>query len=328
MKSRIALLAPWFGELPEYFELFAKSVSNNPILSYHFWTDRPISETKKFEKYQNLFFHHISFTDYCKEISTSLGIDIDYKSPYKLCDVRQFMPYIHIKSSVLNIGYLSDYQFIGFADIDLIFGDMQSYLLKVIDKIDYFSTHPDRISGHFFFMRNEEKFLNRCFEIKNWKTILSDPQHYGIDEGAYCDVVCPILGIVRRIWHRTSSGLEFGKSWKRLNKLCGLSRFFISNRKHFKELHSTHSAIAPDILKYEYTDTEWVFKGGKIYGQNNGKEYCYLHFLFLKNTSYLPVKPTWDSKFFKVNNYDSPILISRTEIANIDNHESKKDSIY
>lgn len=318
MKSKIALIVPWFGKLPEYFELFAKSVAQNPILSYHFWTDRNELEIAPYKKQKNIFFHHISFDEYRKAISSVLGIEAIYDKPYKLCDVKPFLPYIHLKSPLINGGgYLADYKWIGFADIDIVFGDIQSYLEPRIEKIDYFSTHPDRISGHFFFMRNEDKFINQCFKIKNWKQVLSDSHHYGIDEGAFCDVICPMLGIIRRVWHRTSSKLSFDKAWFQLNRLSDLVSPFISNRKHFKELHTTHSAITPDILNYEWTEAEWIYDKGKLYGKNNGKEYPYLHFLFLKNSEYLPVHPTWNEDFYKVVDVDKPILINRSGLSNL-----------
>lgn len=214
-------------------------------------------------------------------------------------------------------GNLIEYQYIGFADIDMVYGDIQSYLESRIENIDYFSTHADRISGHFFFMRNEDKFINQCFKIINWKQILYDTKHYGIDEGAFCDVICPTLGFVRRIWHHTSSGLPFNRAWHRLNLLSKFAHPFISKRKHFKELHTTNSAITPDILNYKWTETEWIYDNGTIRGRNNGKEYPYLHFLFMKNSEYLPVHPTWDSDFYNVIAVDKPILINRFGISNL-----------
>lgn len=187
----------------------------------------------------------------------------------------------------------------------------------MLDEIDYFSSHPDRISGHFFFMRNIDRCINTCFKIKNWDKFLSAPKHYGIDEGAFCDAICPTLGFIRRVWHRTSSGLPFDKAWFRLNAISRLVRPFISRRKHFKELHSTHSAISSDILNYDWTETEWIYDNKKIYGKNNGKEYLYLHFLFLKNSQYLPVHPVWNNDFYNVTDTDKPILINRFGINNL-----------
>lgn len=212
---------------------------------------------------------------------------------------------------------MAEYQYIGFADIDLIFGDIQSYLELRLGQIDYFSTHPDRISGHFFFMKNEDKYINYCFKIKNWREILADSKHYGIDEGAFCDVICPLLGVIRRVWHHTSSKMSFSKAWFLLNQLSNIVHPFISKRKHFKELHTTHSAINPDILNYEWTDTEWVYDNGKLRGGNNGKEYPYLHFLFLKKCGYLPAESSWDEDFYKVKDLEKPILINRFGISNL-----------
>lgn len=104
MKPKIALIVPWFGKLPEYFELFAKSIAQNPILSYHFWTDRTETEIDAYKRYENILFHNISFRDYCQAISSALGVEIGYDKPYKLCDVKPFLPFLHSKFPKLNSG--------------------------------------------------------------------------------------------------------------------------------------------------------------------------------------------------------------------------------
>lgn len=183
--------------------------------------------------------------------------------------------------------------------------------------IDVFSTHADRVSGHFFFMRNNERYINMGYKIKGWKELLSIPNNLGIDEGAYCDVISPIKGIQRRIWHRITRKCTFSQAWKISLLMSSISSLFTSRRLHFKELHTTHSAISPNILKYKWSDTEWIYDGRFILGKNNGLSYSYLHFLYLKTIKELPVHPTWKPGFYKVKNPNNKILISGSEIKNI-----------
>lgn len=307
MKERIALIVPWFGPFPDWMPLFIHSVKNNPILSYHFWTNQSVPDYC--HSVPNVYFHIISFDDYCKQASDILGVEFRPSGPYKMCDLRPFYPIIH-KTDI------EKYEFIGFADIDLILGNMQEYLEPIIDNIDIFSSHADRISGHFFFIRNKEPFTSKGYKIRNWKKFLSYPINLGIDEGAYCDALCPALGIGRRVWHRLSKNKDFNKSWKLSQKISRFTSLFISSRLHFKELHSTHSAISSNVLEYEWSDSEWIYKNGKIIGKNNGKSYPYLHFLYLKTVKEIPVIPTWQPGFYKVDNIEDPIIISRNKIAN------------
>lgn len=206
---------------------------------------------------------------------------------------------------------------IGFGDIDLIFGDIQTYLEPVLDKTDVFSAHADRIAGHFFFMRNMPKYIQKCFQIRNWQDYLSRPENLGIDEGAFCDVICPILGLERRLWHRLAKNMDFARAWNLLLRLNRIFGIFKSPRMRFVELHSTHSAISPNVLEYEWSDTEWIYDGKKITGRNNNRQYPYLHFLFLKTVKEVPVTPTWQAGFYRVADVDAPVIISRTTICNL-----------
>ena len=119
----------WFGNFPEYFEIFARSVIANPILSYHIWTDQDLLINCK--DIPNLFFYKISFIDYCKRVSETLKIEFHPIHPYKLCDIRSWQALIHEKE-------LENFDFIGFGDIDLILGDMQSLITPIIKKVEFF----------------------------------------------------------------------------------------------------------------------------------------------------------------------------------------------
>lgn len=308
MKSRIAIIVPYFGKFPEYFPVFLKSLKANPLISYHFWTENPRPESAK--DIDNVFFHNISFKDYCEKVSYELDIDFTIDNPYKLCDVRPFYSYIHRKE-------LSGYDFVGFGDIDLIFGDIQGYIEPVIDRLDFFSTHADRISGHLCFYRNDENFRNLAFKILNWQSVLSKKDHYGIDEGAFCDVVSPLLGYSRRIWHHLSARMDFSSAWRLSAILSGVASTMLSKKLHFKELHTTHCAISRNVLDYRWTDDAWVYDGKNIIGQNNGRRYPYLHFLFLKSDNYLPVQPIWGDDYYKVADVDRPIVIDRYGMRNV-----------
>ena len=96
------------------------------------------------------------------------------------------------------------------------------------------------------------------YKIKNWEKIVTNKQNFGIDEGAFCDIVCPQMGYARRFWHRINKKMDYNQKWKWLNILVSLANIFVSSKKHFKELHSTHTAINPETLNYKWTETEWI----------------------------------------------------------------------
>lgn len=109
MKKRIAIIIPYFGKWPDWFNLYHYSCSKNAGIDWIFYTDCLIP----LQNYNNTFFHSISFKDYCKNVSNKLGIDFYPDSPYKLCGLKPFYGFIH--SDILV-----DYEFWGFGDIDVI----------------------------------------------------------------------------------------------------------------------------------------------------------------------------------------------------------------
>ncbi len=76
-------------------------------------------------------------------MSDRLGISFCPDNPYKLCDLRPFYGYVHKD-------LLETYDFWGFGDLDLLWGDIKKFCAdKILDRKDVFSTHADRVSGHF-----------------------------------------------------------------------------------------------------------------------------------------------------------------------------------
>lgn len=213
---------------------------------------------------------------------------------------------------------MAEYEFVGFGDIDLILGNLTDFIGgdKQLDRTDFFSAHGNRVSGHFCFMRNNSKFQQIGFKIPNWKAFVCDQRGFGTDEGALCDVVARPLGIARRIWHRTSNSSNSTRDWKLLNLYSKIAHIFLPRRIRFQELHTTHCAISQTILKYKYSESEWIYANGKIIGANNGLEYAYLHFLFLKPGKEEPGNQPWLADFYHVTNPDSDIRINLQGIFN------------
>ena len=66
----------------------------------------------------------MNYEEYRKLISRKLGIKFEVLNAYKLCDFKPFNYQIHTE-------ILSQYEFWGFGDIDLIFGDLRIILSKL-----------------------------------------------------------------------------------------------------------------------------------------------------------------------------------------------------
>ena len=146
--NKIALIVPYFGELPNYFDLFLKSCSYNPQIDWLFFTDNKISN-----KPPNVKVFPMTFEEVQKKIEAQLNQSIFLPAPYKLCDFRP--AYGKIFES-----YLTDYSFWGHCDNDLIFGDLSKTITNtVLEKYDKIFSF-----GHLTLYRNNEK-VNHYFQL-------------------------------------------------------------------------------------------------------------------------------------------------------------------
>lgn len=138
MKS-IVIIIPYFGELPKLFPFWYSSAVNNPSVDFLFITDNDVSGAP------NIHVERCHFSDFKKLIDERLGFDTSIKSPYKLCDFKPSYGYILQEK-------IASYDFWGFGDIDLIYGDIRSFLTD-----DILSAY-DMISGwgHLTLYRNTE----------------------------------------------------------------------------------------------------------------------------------------------------------------------------
>lgn len=252
----IVLLIPYFGKWPAWFDFFLLSCSFNSSVQWRFYTDCVIPE----ESPDNVFFKSISFSDYKKKVSDKLGIDFDPDNPYKLCDLKPVLGFIHEDE-------IREYDFWGFSDIDLVYGDLRKYYTaERLSKFDLFSTHMRRVSGHFCLIRNTEKMREAFKLIRNWQVRLSDNSHHALDEGAFSRIFIRHKNFP--IW--LFNIFSYFNPWRR--------------RSEFVEAFSTPNAGVPWIDGSYSFPKYWVWNSGKLTNNLTGeKEYPYFHFLGWKN---------------------------------------------
>lgn len=152
---KIIIIIPYFGCLPNYFEFWKKSALNNPGIDFWLITDNNI------QPIDNIKVTQISFSNLKEYIQEKFDFKISLESPYKLCDYKGAYGYIFQNQ-------ISGYDFWGFGDIDLIYGQIKSFFNKdILRKYDIISGW-----GHLTLYRNTPK-NNTIF-----KTQLNGYQYY------------------------------------------------------------------------------------------------------------------------------------------------------
>ena len=260
----ILILYPYFGKLPEWFDLFHETLLRNADVDFLFFTD------VEFDRYTapNVQHRSMSLSDYAQLCSQKLGINVVLENSYKICDLRPFFGRIHANE-------IKGYDFYGYGDIDLLFGDIRSfYSSQILHKYDVLSTHPDRLSGHFCLFRNSEFNRTLSFNIiEDFEEKLFSAQNIGLDEA-------PLLNL----YLKTNARLRESRIpvWK-----------YIKARRAAK-LYLKEQYTTPFIPK-PWTDgslnsaqpSEWMYRDGLITNNRDiGRNFIYLHFMNFKSSAY------------------------------------------
>src|ERR1043165_6551454 len=83
MRNRVAVVVPYFGNLPSYFEYFIQSVLDQEF-DLLFFSD--INAPKTLPK--NVKWNETTFSELRELIENKLDVKTNLRKPYKLCDFR------------------------------------------------------------------------------------------------------------------------------------------------------------------------------------------------------------------------------------------------
>lgn len=168
---KTAIIVPYFGTLPNYFQLFLNSCSYNPGFDWIIFTD----DRKDFDYPDNV--HRIDMTfQTCKAlIQQRFDFEISLPAPQKICDYRPAF-------GIIFQDYLTEYDWWGHCDLDQIFGDLSAFIteemLRSYDKICSL--------GHLTLYRNTEEnnkvFLNPLNGRARYREVFTADKGFAFDE--------------------------------------------------------------------------------------------------------------------------------------------------
>lgn len=145
--AKIILIIPYFGKLPNYFQVFLDSCANTNLVDFLIFTD----DITSYRYPSNFKVTYESFDEFKTRIFNKIG-DATIIHPYKLCDLKPAYGFI-------LSDFIKAYNFWGHCDIDMIFGDIDKYL-EIVKFENY-----DRIFtyGHLSIYRNSPE-INLLFK--------------------------------------------------------------------------------------------------------------------------------------------------------------------
>lgn len=290
MKYKVAQIIPYFGQWPEWIELYFYSCGRNPMIDFIFFTNCPLPK----HQYHNTIFHQCSYDEYCNLVSERLSINFHCNNPYKLTDLKPFIGAVHEPE-------LREYDFWGFGDLDLVYGDLNILVNdKNLKRYNVITTHNYHIAGHFCICRNNDYYRNLCFKIKDWKHRLVEEHHYAFDENEWAMFIHPFMGKVHRLHHLTTSklGLHYFTILNFLNPLLYPKVLL----KEFRTSLSPDPEANDDPIQPQIRNKVWNYhvKDGRIY-DFRGIELPYLHFLFFKKNIWSKTEYYWRDGFYQLD---------------------------
>lgn len=300
----LAFVIAYIGEWPVYTNLFLQSCARNSHIDFLLFSETPPKTILP----KNVHHHAIKRQDLQKRFEKTLDTPLSPLQGRKLSDYKVFY-------GQAFADYLAEYEFYGYCDIDLVFGDLSWSLNPTrLAELDVFSPHDAYVVGHCAVFRNLEKLRLLFRKIPDYKQKALKPTRTAIDERAITSVLlqCP--------------DIRYGRS-RSLQEQIDRERAEIG-------VTAFSSVMLVGLGAYPGFSAEWS-KGKCVLDLANGHrpEIMYFHFMALKRwpfwllyfaqqdygafsisgVGFLPfiLRPMWLQKFFCVVSGSIPEIARR-----------------
>lgn len=175
----IGFIVPYFtcghGSLHPMTQLWLDSCRNNNTVDWLFFTDCDVSS---FDVPNNVRIYKTTFADVKRRIQRIFDFEVCLNTPYKLCDYKPTYGEAFAEE-------LRNYDFWGFCDIDLIWGNIRKFITdEILEKYDRILTH-----GHCSMFRNNQE-VNKAYRTldprggMDYKEVFSTERLWAFDEWA------------------------------------------------------------------------------------------------------------------------------------------------
>lgn len=249
MKS-ICYIVLYFGKMPEMFQLWLDSCGRNPTIDWIIYTD----DKTNYRYPLNVKVNYIEFKDMKEKIQKRFSFDLKINNPYRLCDYKVAFGYIFGDQ-------LKEYDFWGYCDIDMIFGDIRKFItdevLDVYDRIGFL--------GHSTLYRNTERvstaFMTKIDEDPLYiKIFTNDSEQNSFFDEKWMKIICEKVGI--RTYEETIFADIIPWAWKfRIG--------YVDGDEILKNEHRIFRVEKGKLFSYSIGANKTLIKD----------EYMYIHFL-------------------------------------------------
>ncbi|MCS3662074.1 DUF6625 family protein [Salinibacter ruber] len=204
---KFCLVACYLGSWPDYIDLFLEGCRYNPSVDFLLFSDcGPLPDAPS-----NVEVVPTTKEDVRHRAEERLGVDPAIPEPFSLCDFKPTY-------GALFSDYLDAYDFWGCTDIDLIYGDIRSFITEpLLREHDVIAARP-YLTGFFFLFRNEERINHLYKRSRDWPHVVEQEDHYSftecnfqwgtlLDGGSIFDVETEIESMTEVIRREEQAGL-------------------------------------------------------------------------------------------------------------------------
>jgi hypothetical protein len=172
---RIVVIICYIGKLPWYFNYFIHSCAFNPTIDFCLIIN---DQSHKTRMPRNVTVHYKELHQIQTMASAKLGFQVALKKPYKLCDFKPAY-------GVIFKEFINGYDHWGFGDIDVIYGNIRSFITPEILQSDVISARHDYLTGHFCLFKNCKKINALYTQSKDYKKVFTSEKNFCFDETNY-----------------------------------------------------------------------------------------------------------------------------------------------
>lgn len=177
--KRCCFITTWFGEFPSWFSYFLKSCETNSKFDFMIFTDQNIN----FKYPSNVIINSMTMAGFNDLIDAKLNTNFKVELPYKLCDFKAMYGYLYSD-------YLKRYDYWGFCDLDLVFGNIDKFVSKYIyNNYDIITFGADttnlhyRVAGPCTLVKNIDPLNNSFFKVPEYEDVLTTQEYTNFEEG-------------------------------------------------------------------------------------------------------------------------------------------------
>lgn len=165
MRNKCCFIVPYFGKMPNYFQLFLNSCKENKEFNWIIFTD----DETYYNYPPNVKKISMSMLEFKDLLSNKFNFPIKITNPHKLCDLKPAYGYIFEN-------YIKKYEYWGHCDVDIIFGKLSNFindnLLEKYDKLfclGHCIIYKNSYENNRVFMRpiNGEEWYKQSFSTEN-----------------------------------------------------------------------------------------------------------------------------------------------------------------